>query len=136
MRTATIKRTYTPTVTLGELTMQDGDSVELLKTIELPWKDNRATLSCIPEGTYEVYWAYSPSKKIFTYRVLNVKGRDGVLFHVANYTRQLKGCIAPCLSHADIDKDGTIDGVSSGAALAKFEKFFKKERFELIIQKA
>ena len=136
MRTATISRTYLPNVTLGEMVMQDGVLTESIITLELPWKENKSQVSCIPEGEYEVSWEFSPSRKTHTYRVMNIVGRSGVLFHSANYTRQLKGCIAPCLSHADIDKDKIIDGLSSIVALNKLQDFFKKEKFKLIIKKA
>lgn len=102
------------TVTLGRFTI--GGKL-LCCTLELPWKKNARATSCIPEGTYSMMWSYSPAFRRNTWRLIDVPGRDGILIHAANYTRQLKGCIAPCLDHGDIDKDGIIDGVSSGKAL-------------------
>lgn len=109
-----VKRTRLKDVTLGDLFM---DGKPLCKTVELPWIHNRAGVSCIPDGTYKMIYTYSPSFKRNTWRLVDVPKREGILIHAANYTRQLKGCIAPCLSHADIDGDGTIDGANSGKAL-------------------
>lgn len=130
---ATIKRKHYPNVTTGLMLLErDGKTLDL-KTIELPWKDNKSGISCIPSGTYSVKWVDSPRLKKKTYRVLNVQGRDGILFHPANYAYQLKGCIAPCLDFGDIDKDGVIDGTNSRTATELFEKFFGGEDFELTI---
>lgn len=46
---------------------------------------------------------------VFTPEIQGVDGRAGLRIHVANYTRQLEGCIAPGRSFTDLDKDGTID---------------------------
>jgi hypothetical protein len=69
---------------------------------ELPWRDNAGSLSCIPVGSYKVVWAKSPRLKRYTYRLLDVPGRSGVLIHSANlmgdvslgFKSQLLGCIA------------------------------------------
>ena len=101
-------------VTLGTLAFKGR---ELCKTLELPWLKNAKGKSCIPPGIYSMEYSYSPAFRRNTWRFLDVPGRDGILIHAANYTRQLKGCIAPCMDHADMDKDGIIDGASSGKAL-------------------
>ena len=103
-----------PTVTLGEFRFK---GKHLCNTLELPWIQNAKGKSCVPPGTYSMEWSYSPAFRRNTWRLLTVPGRDGTLIHAANYPRQLTGCIAPCLDHGDIDKDGIIDGVSSGKAL-------------------
>lgn len=71
-------------------------------TAELPWRDNRTGISCIPAGTYEVAWRLSPRFKRKTYWFKSVPGRSGVLIHAANlmgdtekgFKAQLQGCIA------------------------------------------
>ncbi len=85
-------------------------------TVELPWKNNRAKESCIPPGEYQVTIRHSP-KYGKHYLINNVKGRDLILIHVANYTRELLGCIGVGLSHKDIDGDGLMDNVSSRIAM-------------------
>lgn len=109
-----VRRKLLSTVTLGEFLFK---GKYLCATMELPWLQNAKGKSCIPVGTYSMEWSYSPSFRRNTWRLIDVPGRDGILIHAANFTRQLKGCIAPCMDHADIDKDGVIDGTASGKAL-------------------
>lgn len=67
-------------------------------TLELPWKDNQRRVSCIPDGDYTCKAVkgrktsgglYIP----FTYEVLGVPGRDGILLHVGNTITDSEGCI-------------------------------------------
>lgn len=67
-------------------------------TIELPWKNNQARVSCIPEGRYELVKRWS--RKFHRHvQVLDVPERKNILIHPANEAlHELKGCIAPvCL---------------------------------------
>ncbi len=50
---------------------------------------------CIPAGTYDVKLTMSPHLKYLTPEVQNVPGRTHIRWHVANYPRQLLGCMAP-----------------------------------------
>ena len=64
-------------------------------TIELPWLNNQRRISCIPEGRYRLQKRYSLKFK-WHIKVLDVKGRSGILIHAANDAlKELKGCIAP-----------------------------------------
>lgn len=64
-------------------------------TIELPWKDNLKSVSCIPEGRYELKKRYSPRFQNHLL-VKGVKDRSVILIHPANDAlKELKGCIAP-----------------------------------------
>jgi len=64
-------------------------------TIELPWKNNSARISCIPEGRYSLIKRYSAHFKSH-FMLENVPDRDYILIHPANYALiELKGCIAP-----------------------------------------
>lgn len=67
----------------------------LCHTIELPWKQNRRSISCIPEGKYEIVPRFS--KKFKHHFILkNVDKRSLILLHPANDAlRELEGCIAP-----------------------------------------
>lgn len=85
-------------------------------TVELPWKNNKVKESCITPGEYQVTIRNSP-KYGKHYLINNVKGRDLILIHVANFTRELLGCIGVGLSHKDIDGDGLMDNVSSKIAM-------------------
>jgi len=64
-------------------------------TIELPWRENRRNVSCIPEGRYELEPRIS--KKFGNHLLLvGVPQRSMILLHPANYALgELKGCIAP-----------------------------------------
>lgn len=99
MLTVHLKRATSGTDgTFGSLVLPTG---MLLRTGELPWRDNKRANSCIPIGKYEVTWSYS-NKFGYCYRVLNVPGRSGILIHPANYMglasdgfkQELQGCIA------------------------------------------
>lgn len=64
-------------------------------TLELPWKENRRSVSCIPEGIYELKPRFS--KKFKHHLIVNdVVDRSYILFHPANDAqKELRGCIAP-----------------------------------------
>lgn len=111
--------------TLGRLSVvQQGRELWSCKAIELPGRDNQNNVSRIPAGTYvaEVVDS-SPS---FDYQhvwihdensVYAAETRSGVKIHIANYARQLRGCIAPGEEFVDLDRDGQLDVASSEAAL-------------------
>ncbi len=63
--------------------------------IELPWKENKPKISCIPEGKYTMSKRWS---KKFGYHLLihGIADRDLILMHPANDAiKELQGCIAP-----------------------------------------
>lgn len=77
--------------TLGKLFV---DGSEHSSTLELPWKDNRHEISCIPPGLYPVTFRESPKFKRPMLTVGNVPDREGILIHAANHVSELRGCIA------------------------------------------
>jgi hypothetical protein len=85
-------RTYYPTGTNGKI--QYLGSL-MMYSIELPWKENLAQVSCIPEGRYELVkrWSLKFGRHL---QIMDVPGRELILIHPANEAlRELKGCIAP-----------------------------------------
>lgn len=119
-----LTRTYQGSNTLGQIDVisDHGDIVETYFSLELPWKDNKRRESCIPLGTYKVKKHVSPKfGKCFW--IQDVPNRSEILIHPANYRRQLLGCIAPGMNHADIDKDGELDVTSSRKAMSELLKF-------------
>lgn len=75
--------------TLGVLCF---DNRPLFVTLELPWRNNEVSKSCIKDGVYNC----SPfmSKKFgSTFVVENVEGRSGILFHAGNSHKDTNGCI-------------------------------------------
>jgi hypothetical protein len=85
-------RTYFLNGTNGDLLL-NGDRI--CSTIELPWKENKSRVSCIPEGRYELKKRYTPRfGKHFI--LMNVPDRSYILLHAANDAlEEIKGCIAP-----------------------------------------
>lgn len=106
-------RTCHPKGTNGILLL---NGAEICRTIELPWKNNRPRISCIPPGQYTLRRRLSPRFKEH-FEVMDVKDRKYILFHAANDAgKELRGCIAPVLQHT-----GEGKGSSSRAALEKMK---------------
>ena len=83
---------YFPEGTNGVLSL---NGKEICKTIELPWRNNKARVSCIPEGKYKIRKRFSAKFK-WHLELINVKNRKYILFHPANNAlKELNGCIAP-----------------------------------------
>lgn len=109
---------YADAYTFGHFDLYDGIlRVFSCKTLERPWLCNTARTSCIPADTYPVVLEYSPRFDRELYELKLVPGRSEVKFHMANYVKQLEGCIAVGLSIGDINGDGMPDLKSSGVAL-------------------
>ena len=82
--------------------------------IELPWRGNKRSVSCIPDGIYELEPFYSPRFGNHI-RIKDVPGRSGILIHAANDAEtELRGCIAPVSQLSGIGK-----GLNSRLALNK-----------------
>lgn len=116
--------------TLGEL--KYGSST--FKTLERPWKENKPNISCIPKGTYNVKYSFSPKFLKWTYEIQNVPKRSGIRIHSANFFYQLLGCIALGSKIIDINKDGKKDVIDSRIAVNKLETLLSKKDFTLVIK--
>lgn len=87
-----LKRIYLATAVHGELTL---NGKHIAYTIELPWRDNKRRISCIPEGTYVLRKRYSEKFK-WHFVLLDIPNRSCILIHPANDAqKELQGCIAP-----------------------------------------
>jgi hypothetical protein len=74
------------------------NGILLCRSIELGWANNERNVSCVPEGVYPVA-IIQHSKFGECLQINKVKGRSGILVHVANDARkELRGCIAPVFS--------------------------------------
>jgi hypothetical protein len=104
-------RTYYRNGTNGDLLL---NGEKICSTIELPWKENKSQVSCIPEGSYELRKRYTPRfGKHFI--LMNVPNRSFILLHAANDAlKEIKGCIAPV---SFLTGDGK--GLQARAALEK-----------------
>jgi len=117
-----------PEQTLGKLFAIDKNLKVLFEceTLELPWRHNRRNISCIPPGRYKA--RKRTSKKFGDHlHILDVRGRDFILIHEANFSRQLRGCIAVGRHRADIDSDGLLDVTSSQETKLELLKFLGTE---------
>jgi len=91
-------RSYLPdnSATFGKLIIDDW----YCYTLENPWKDNKVSESCIPEGPYPLSKRESPivqrtSGGAFTsgWEVEGVPGRSYIMLHPGNYEKDTAGCI-------------------------------------------
>jgi len=106
----------------------------ICQTIELPWKENQRSISCIPEDRYELI-ARTSEKFQHHFLLTNVTDRSLILIHPANDAkRELRGYIAPILHLSGIGK-----GLYSKRALDKLRFLIgralaNKERIFLTIK--
>lgn len=111
--------------------------------LELPWRENRRRLSCVPLGSYRCVLIQSP-KFGAAYLLLDVPGRSEVLIHAANFggdstlgwDTHLLGCIAPCERVGKIiNRKGKpqMAGLVSKPAVNRFMAWAEKKPFTLEI---
>lgn len=87
MLTLKLKRKYFPEHTEG--TIEIGNKT--LSTLERPWLDNQANISCIPEGIYKVVRDSYGRHRWFS--VPNVPSRSYIEIHEGYTTKHSQGCI-------------------------------------------
>ena len=115
---------------LGTLT----DGFLSWNTLERPWKNNQPNISCIPKGTYDVKWTFSPKFLKYTYEIIAVPRRSGIRIHSANFFSDLFGCVALGNGYKDINGDGKLDIINSKLSIQEFEAYMNKQDFKLIIK--
>lgn len=106
---------------------RDGEPVEICKSIERGWRENRPNVSCVPAGWYQLEpWVRPNGQQVYIITgngcVIGPQNLDpscgntrwGILIHTANYWHQLEGCVAPVSEYVG---DGT--GWRSGDAMRK-----------------
>lgn len=68
-------------------------------SIERPWLDNMPNVSCIPTASYSMIRVDSPrfgadsAYQGQLWEVAEVPGRSAILIHIANWAKDLQGCI-------------------------------------------
>lgn len=116
------------------------------KTGELPWRDNKPQVSCVPPGTYSALWQDSP-KHGMCYHLVGVPDRSFVEIHSANFVGdKLKGYACEMLGCITLGKDvqplSTPDNgkqlaiISSRITMAKFHELCAERPLSLTIKDA
>lgn len=113
--------------TLGTLyVIRDNSVLFELKTLELPWNDNKRNASCIPTGTYPISRRHS-AKYQNHYIIENTGPRTYILIHYGNFPKDTDGCILVGTDHKDIDYDKIPDVINSKLALNKLLEYTYRE---------
>ena len=88
-----LRNTFSDESTIGELFL-NGET--FCDTLELPYRDNQKSVSCIPTGEYKVRLRLareSATRDYLHLLVQEVKDRSHILFHRGNSAKDTRGCI-------------------------------------------
>lgn len=137
MKQATLTTIPNGIQTTGRFYCKDFDNVFECDTLELPDLKNAPNISCIlesPEGKpYLCMWTYSPRHGRYTYQITAVPERTGIRFDVANFSRELLGCVGLGRGYMPPNEAGEIEILHSKDTNDEFNSFFNKEPFGLTI---
>jgi len=108
------------------------------RTLELPWRDNQRSISCIPAGEYIVRIRQSP-KYGKIYWVTNVPDRNWILIHSGNVAGDVKkgfrthvqGCILLGKKHGYLYDQRAV--LTSRPTVKSFMRTMNYESFKLTI---
>lgn len=129
-----VRYKFTDRQTLGIMYCCDeltGEEIEF-DTLELPWKNNQTSISCIPQGRYHV--APRTSKKFKKhFHIKDVEGRKWILIHYGNFYTEIRGCILIGDGLSDINSDGYQDVLNSRDSMSRLLELYPKG-FKLIIE--
>ncbi len=106
------------------------------KTLELPWRNNKRSISCIPSGMYTVQIRQSP-KYGSVYWVTNVPNRSWILIHAGNFAgdtskgfkTHVNGCILLGKDHGFLGGQRAV--LSSRVTVRKFRSAMQDKTFKL-----
>jgi len=106
--------------------------------MELPWRDNTPSLSCIPPGEYTVQIRWSRKYK-WHYHITNVDGRSWILVHSGNYAGDIKkgykthsqGCLLLGKSLGYLNGQRAV--LNSRIKVREFFNLMNQETFKLFI---
>ena len=138
--TAVLKRVTTGDQgTKGFLHVSRGESQITLCVMELPWRNNAKSISCIPAGTYKCF-PYASDKIRKGYEITNVQGRSGIVIHSGNWAGDKKkgwksdssGCRLVGLSFGHLDNQEAV--LYSKKALGMLFKFTEGANLNLTIE--
>ncbi|MBL4559386.1 MAG: hypothetical protein JKX79_00230 [Labilibaculum sp.] len=102
--------------------------------IELPWLENKRSISCIPEGIYNLKPRFSEKFKHHL-QLENVSDRSLILIHPANNAqKELRGCLAPVTKLTGIGKGLTSTPLFQKLVSLCYQAFERKEKITLTIK--
>ena len=103
-------------------------------TIELPWRNNKRIISCIPEGNYTIKARFSEKFKHHL-QLENVTNRNLILIHPANDAlKELEGCIAPVTYLSGIGQGTSSKPLFQKIVSLCYQAFERKEKVTLTIK--
>tara|TARA_R110000744_G_scaffold46471_1_gene102716 strand:- start:40 stop:522 length:483 start_codon:yes stop_codon:yes gene_type:complete len=88
-----LRDTFSDESIIGELFL---NGERFCDTLELPFRDNQRSISCIPTGEYKVRLRLpreSATRDYIHLLVQDVPSRDYILFHRGNSAKDTRGCI-------------------------------------------
>jgi hypothetical protein len=107
------------------------------KTAELPWRDNKSNVSCLPVGSYMCEWDWSEKRKRNVYFIReNFPDRDAFQIHSGNFVgdvlkglkSDVEGCILLGKKLASMGGQKAI--IDSRLAVGEFESLLGGETFK------
>jgi hypothetical protein len=99
-----------------------------LVSLELPWRENKKGISCIPEGTYAAL-PHISARFGWTIHILDVPGRSEILVHAGNTIADSRGCILPGMQYSDA-------GVASSRVAMKSLQAFVSAPIKISVRRA
>lgn len=118
MKSLTLKRiSNSEKITYGVF-IDDSTGLPLCLSLELPWMENRRSISCIPEGKYYCE-PYTSAKYKDVFQVMDVRDRSSILIHVGNKLSHTEGCILPGMQYGYLNGEIAVLGSSAGLSAIK-----------------
>lgn len=110
-------------------------------TLELPWRDNQRSISCIPVGEYDVHLRLSP-KYGSIYHVREVPDRSYILIHSGNWAGDVEkgfkthvnGCILLGKDKGLLQKQWAV--LNSRITVKRFMRGLMQQPFKLKINES
>lgn len=125
--------------TRGMLFLPSG---EHFATLELPWRENQQSISCIPQGTYQAEMIDTSSRGR-VYWLKEVPGRSEILIHSGNWAGDVskgfysdsEGCILPGMKHGHLWRNGKEQDavISSRVALGQLRDILEEQKIMIKI---
>ena len=104
-----IRDIFTDKSTIGNLYL---NGEWMCDTLELPYRDNQRSISCIPAGQYKVRLRTareSATRDYLHLLVEDVKDRSYILFHIGNSAKDTRGCVLVGIGREqDLVKNSTL----------------------------